>query len=140
FDSERWYRRWLFTRLAAVALPSMAYAVSNEGNIWNLRLAVAFFCTASFILFMVCHGELAKRRPAPAHLTSFYLMVSVGGAVGGLLIAFAAPYVFNALYDLPVVVSLTGFLLVYLLWRDRARSTGDTQFLDSRLDKSVITS
>src|SRR5207249_5440678 len=51
FDSDRWYRRWLFTRLAAVALPSMAYAVSSDGSIWNLRLAVAFFCSASFILF-----------------------------------------------------------------------------------------
>ena len=73
---------------------------------------------------MVCHGELARRRPAPAYLTSFYLMVSVGGAIGGLLIGFAAPYLFNALYDLPVVVSLTGFLLVYLLWRGREKDAG----------------
>jgi hypothetical protein len=107
FDSDRWYKRRIFVRLAAVALPSMAFAITSAGNTQNLRLALAFFCTSLFILFMVCHGELAYRRPAPAYLTSFYLMVSIGGAIGGLLIGFAAPYFLNALYDLPVVVCLT---------------------------------
>ena len=91
---------------------------------------------------MVCHGELARRRPAPAYLTSFYLMVSVGGAIGGLLIGFAAPYLFNGLYDLPIVVSLTGFMLVYLLWRERgrprAKPIGESTFLDEPYDKVVI--
>jgi hypothetical protein len=48
-------------------------------------------------------------------------MVSAGGAIGGLLIGFAAPYFLNGLYDLPIVVSLTGFLMVYLLWLQRLR-------------------
>jgi SAM-dependent methyltransferase len=124
FDSDRWYWRWLFIRLGAVALPTVAYAISTESDISNLKLALGFFCTALFVLFMVCHGELARRRPAPAYLTSFYLMVSVGGAIGGLLIGFAAPYFLNGLYDLPIVVSLTGFMLVYLLWLERGRAAG----------------
>ena len=122
FDSDRWYWRWLFIRLGAVALPAVAYAISTESEISDLKVALGFFCTALFVLFMVCHGELARRRPAPAYLTSFYLMVSVGGAVGGLLIGFAAPYFLNGLYDLPIVVSLTGFMLVYLLWLERGRA------------------
>ncbi len=119
FDSDRWYSRWLFTRMAAGAIPALAYAISDESNISNLKLAVATFCGLLFVLFMVCHGEVARRRPAPAFLTEFYLMVSVGGAIGGLLIAVGAPYFFNALYDLPVVISLTGILLVLLLIRDK---------------------
>ncbi len=138
FDSDRWYRRWLFTRLAAVALPAMAYAISSESNIGDLRLAIAVFSVLLFVLFMVCHGELARRRPDPAHLTSFYLMVSVGGAIGGLFIGFVAPYLFNALYDLPIVVSLTGFLLVYLLWRGRDEKEASGSFLDAPYDKPVI--
>jgi len=142
FDSDRWYNRWLFTRLAAVALPALAYEISGEGDLSNLKVALAFFCSALFVLFMVCHGELARRRPAPAYLTSFYLMVSVGGAIGGLLIGFAAPYFLNALYDLPIVVSLTSFLLVYLLWIGRAKGTGKAEsavtFLDAPYDKVVI--
>jgi len=141
FDSDRWYFRWLFTRLAAVSLPTMAYAISTEASFSDLRLAVAFFCTTLFILFMVCHGELARRRPSPRYLTSFYLMVSVGGAVGGLLIGFVAPYFTNALYDLPVVLCLTAFLLLWLLWRERGSrvaAEGAAKFLDAPYDKPVI--
>jgi hypothetical protein len=141
FDSDRWYKRWLFAPLGALSLPLMAYAVSDSGGISNLKLAVAFFCVTLFFLFMVCHGELAQRRPAPAYLTSFYLMVSVGGAIGGLLIGFAAPYLFNALYDLPVVLSLTSFLLLYLLhviWRERGLgSEQPSKFLDAPYDKPI---
>ena len=118
FDSDRWYSRWLFLGLGAVALGGMAYAVSERSDISGLAPAIAIFCSATFIVFMVCHGELARRRPASKYLTGFYLMVSVGGALGGLLIAFVAPYTFNALYDLPVVLSITAILLVGVLWRD----------------------
>ena len=142
FDSDRWYWRWLFIRLGAVTLPAVAYAISTESDISNLKLALGFFCTALFVLFMVCHGELARRRPAPAFLTSFYLMVSVGGAIGGLLIGFAAPYFLNGLYDLPIVVSLTGVMLVYLLWRERGRASTkairDASSLSEPYDKVVI--
>jgi SAM-dependent methyltransferase len=138
FDSDRWYKRWLFTRLGAVSLPAIAYAISEESSISDLRLAVVFFSVTLFVLFMVCHGELARRRPSPAYLTSFYLMVSVGGALGGLLIGFAAPYFFNALYDLPVVVSLTGFLLLYLMWRERKKTVDSARFLDAPYDRPVV--
>ena len=142
FDSDRWYKRWIFTRLAAVALPGIAYSISEDGGIADLKLAVCFFSVALFILFMVCHGELAMRRPKPAFLTSFYLMVSVGGAIGGLLIGFAAPYLFNALYDLPVVLSLTAFLLLYLLWRERQAvipaPADAAKFLDAPYDKPIV--
>ncbi len=161
FDSDRWYNRWLFTRLAAVAVPGIAIAISNEdvrgrieavgnnlpafkgaissvSNISDLKLALAFFSVTLFVLFMVCHGELARRRPAPRFLTSFYLMVSVGGAIGGLLVGFAAPYFLNGLYDLPIIVSLTAFLLVYLLWHERGKNATNTSFLDEPYDNIVI--
>ena len=140
FDSDRWYSRWLFTRLAAVALPSLAYAISSQSNISDLKIALPYFCASIFVLFMVFHGELARRRPAPAFLTSFYLMVSVGGAMGGLLIGFAAPYLLNALYDLQIVVCLAGFLLVFLLWRGRGKGSESASagFLDAPFDKVVV--
>ena len=121
FDSDRWYSPRFFATLAALALPAMAFAIVNRTNFWNLKVEVGFFCGAIFILFMVCHGELARRRPSPAYLTSFYLMVSLGGATGGLLIGFAAPYLFNAVYELQVVVTLTSLLFVYLLWIARGK-------------------
>src|SRR6476469_1414772 len=82
--------------------------------------AIALLSAATFVLFMVCHGELARRRPTPAYLTSYYLMIAAGGALGGLFTGLAAPYLFNALYDLPIVLSLTACLFLYLLWIARA--------------------
>jgi len=140
FDTDRWYRRALFARLGVIALAGIAYGISEENTITDLKGAVALFSVALFILFMLCHGELARRRPAPAYLTSFYLMVSVGGAFGGLFVGFAAPYLFNALYDLPVIVSVTAFLFLYLLWRGQGEGGGveSATFLDEPRDKAVL--
>jgi hypothetical protein len=116
FDSDRWYRRWLFGPLAPVACFALAYAVYAGNEAMSVGESVTLCCAAMFALCMVCHGELALRRPAPRSLTFFYLMIAAGGAAGGLFIGLAAPWFFNAPYDLPIVLSLTGFLLVYLFW------------------------
>jgi SAM-dependent methyltransferase len=50
-----------------------------------LHLGAFFFTT------LLCHGELAKDRPSPRHLTEFYLWMAVGGVVGGLFNALVAP-------------------------------------------------
>ena len=115
FERDRWYRRPLFAVLGAVSLPVMAWAISGDGNIRDPKAAIAIICGTLFVLFMTCHGELARRRPAPEYLTTFYLMVSTGGAIGGVLVGFAAPYLFNALYDPTIILSLTGVLLAGLL-------------------------
>src|SRR6185312_165534 len=117
-------------------------AISNQGNFDNLEVAVAIFSAALFVFFMVCHGELARRRPSSRYLTSFYLMVSIGGAIGGLLVGFVFPYVLPALIDLPIVLALTAFLFAWLLWRDYAAanpdSLNDANFLNAPGDKYAI--
>jgi hypothetical protein len=62
---------------------------------------VCFFLTA-----LVCHQAMAARRPDPAHLTEFYLLMSLGGVVGGSFNAFVAPVIFNAVYEYPLVLVL----------------------------------
>ena len=62
-------------------------------------------CAAFFVCCMVCHGELARRKPHPRYLTQFYLMVSVGGAAGGLFVALIAPRVFHSYLELPVAMA-----------------------------------
>jgi hypothetical protein len=143
FDSDRWYKRRFFGPAAAFFLPLIAYAISGNGNFNNLKFAVGLFSVALFVLFMVCHGELASRRPSPRHLTAFYLMVSVGGATGGLLIGFVFPYVLPALIDLPIILALTSFLLAWLLWRERGAKSSDSlkddRFLNEPADKFAMT-
>ena len=59
---------------------------------------------AFFLAIMVCHGELAKHRPAASHLTHFYLIMSFGGMLGGLFNTFVAPFVFDAVYEYPMMI------------------------------------
>ena len=72
-----------------------------------------------FIGCMLCHGELYQLRPHPRHLTSFYLMISAGGALGGLFVALVAPAIFNNYYEIHLAVALTAALLLVLSFRGR---------------------
>src|SRR5690606_30038959 len=73
---------------------------------WPLAFAVhllAFFFTA-----LMCHQRLAARRPAPDRLTEFYLLLSVGGVIGGALTALVAPVIFNMVWEYPLALVLVG--------------------------------
>ncbi len=61
---------------------------------------------AFFIIAMACHGELAISRPAPAHLTSFYVSLSFGGMVGGLFAGLLSPYIFSWVAEYPILAVL----------------------------------
>jgi hypothetical protein len=49
-----------------------------------------------FVCVMVCHGELAKDRPSARYLTEFYLMMSIGGVLGGMFNSLLAPFLFQS--------------------------------------------
>ncbi len=114
FESSRWYRRQVFLGLFAVAIGSMAYAISDKAIIGEIRVAVPLFATCLFVCCMVCHGELARLKPAPQQLTSFYLMCSMGGAAGGLFVAWFAPSAFNGFYEFPIAIGACALLILYV--------------------------
>lgn len=64
-----------------------------------------------FVVSLACHGELAISRPSPRHLTEFYLLMSVGGVLGGLANALIAPVVFNSLLEYPLAMALACVLV-----------------------------
>ena len=70
---------------------------------------------------MFCHGELARLKPDPAHLTSFYLMVSLGGALGAVFVALVAPAIFSGYYELPCALGLCAALVLVTQFRDPSR-------------------
>jgi hypothetical protein len=67
---------------------------------------------------MVCHGELVSIRPAPRHLTAFYLAVAAGGSIGGIAVAIVAPSVFDRLWEFPLFTLLPLLLLMLAVARD----------------------
>jgi len=71
-----------------------------------------------FICCMVCHGELTRMKPHPRYLTHFYLMISAGGALGGLLVGLAAPHLLKAFYELPLGMVACAVLVLIVLKLD----------------------
>src|SRR5207302_2217662 len=82
FDATGWYRREIFLAAAAAALGVMAWALADTRLTHELELQLGVFLVGLFLACMFCHGELARLKPAPRHLTRFYLMISLGGAAG----------------------------------------------------------
>jgi hypothetical protein len=117
FDGDGWYKRAWFLRLLAVALASMAYALYSNKDL-PLYVTLPLFAIGLFISCMVCHGELARLKPDPRYLTLFYLMVSIGGAIGGVFVGLIAPNLFNGYYELPLGLIFCAALVLIVLRRD----------------------
>jgi hypothetical protein len=92
-----------------IVLPVIFLMVSSFTEpIW---VTVLWHLLLLLVLALACHGTLALDRPAPGHLTEFYLLISVGGVLGGLFNALVAPLVFSSLIEYPLVIVLACMLL-----------------------------
>jgi spermidine synthase len=116
FESDRAYRRWIFLPWLAPALGLMAYLIYAYSGNTPIQWMIPAFVFGLFICCMVCHGELARRKPGARHLTLFYLMVALGGALGGVLVAVVAPRVFHSYLELPVGLVACAVLAAIVLW------------------------
>jgi len=116
FEREAWYRRVVFLPLLALVCGGAAYCLYyDQGNL-KIRIAVPVFAFTLFVCCMVCHGELARLKPNPRYLTSFYLMLSLGGALGGLFVAVASPHIFNTYIEPPLLLTSCPALAAIVLW------------------------
>jgi SAM-dependent methyltransferase len=117
FDASGWYRRWLFLPLLGAGLIAVCVSLSRfNPSLWSL---IPLYSATLFAACMVCHGELARSKPAPRHLTGFYLMLALGGALGGVLVGLIAPNVFDNLYELPAGLVALCIFVFAALYRDR---------------------
>jgi spermidine synthase len=137
FDSPRWYWRpfWIpalvLMLLAVFWLTWGANVVFPATKlfrplIWLHQLAsglsmfkaIIIYMLALFVCCMVCHGEVYRLRPPSSRLTGFYLMISAGGAFGGLFVAVIAPILFKGYYELHAGFFALAVLMFAVLLRD----------------------
>ncbi len=127
FDHPRWYRRRLFaiaTLLATFglcltlagyevdlflsqyeisdALSKLGIGFEFDDLISDIVIEASVYLTVLFLICMVCHGEVVRCKPAVGQLTYFYLMLSLGGALGGLFVALVCPQFFKTFVELPL--------------------------------------
>lgn len=119
FDNPQWYDRRVFGLLLLVCGPAACWVLSQDVNV-AISDQVVTYSTVLFACCMTCHGELVRSRPNPQYLTLFFVLVSAGGALGGLLVAIVAPRVFPGYWEYHV--GLAGCCLMTLVaWcADRA--------------------
>lgn len=97
---------WLTLSIQGALAAACIMLVAFRTGFWPMLFAIhlaTFFFTA-----LMCHQLLAERRPAPDRLTEFYLLLSLGGVVGGAFTALLAPVIFKTVWEYPLVLVLVG--------------------------------
>lgn len=97
----------LTSRRAGLALlPLAAILALSMTGVLDLPVPaeIATHLAFLFVAAVMCHGRMAEQRPDPAHLTEFYLLMSVGGALGGIFVSLVAPMIFDRVWEYPIAI------------------------------------
>jgi predicted O-methyltransferase YrrM len=92
FGDARWYDRRVWTALLISSLAGSVYLLHPYQV--HIFLQIATFSATLFSACMICHGELVRLKPSTQHLTAFYVMIALGGALGGVFVTLLAPVLF----------------------------------------------
>ncbi len=118
FDNPRWYSRAVFGAALGPAVAAVVW-ILKAGAESSITQQVCCYCGALFVAGMVCHGELYRLKPHPRYLTAYYLLISAGGALGGVAVAVFAPMVFQSYVELHWGLGLCLVLFFLVCLRDR---------------------
>jgi SAM-dependent methyltransferase len=115
FEGEGWYRPALFRWLLPAAWVAAAFRIAGRGPS-GLPWEIAIFAVSLFVWCMFCHGEIARTKPGAGRMTYFYLMIALGGAIGGLFVGVAAPNLLSTYLELPIGITVSALLALRLIY------------------------
>lgn len=101
----------------------------------RLILQILLHLVTLFIVSMVCHGEMAADRPQPKDLTEFFLIMSIGGVLGGLFNGLVAPLIFNGIFEYQLMLVIACLLLPSL---GRGAEGGWARWVDVALGGTIL--
>jgi len=127
FAQDKYYQR-KFWSVALILMVLASYLLYFFAGYFDFATQVVLFSMILIVGCMLCHGELAKLKPKPSHLTLYYLAISGGGFLGGLFVSIAAPALFSQLSEFPLVVYALVLSLSFVLWRSWSQDTS-TRFV-----------
>ena len=94
----------LYNRYFPLVLVYLTWQLVSETRL-PLPVMAATHLVAFFVIAILCHGFLAADRPAPSHLTDFYLSLAIGGALGGVFNSVLAPLLFKSVLEYPLALA-----------------------------------
>ncbi len=118
FWGKQWEWKRAFLPLPFAFCAAMAYALNDNNQNLAINILIPVFAGGLFVCCVVCHGELARLKPDTRHLTVFYLMLSIGGALGGVFVGVIAPQFFRAEYELPLAIGACAVISLFALYRE----------------------
>lgn len=92
-----------------VVMSFILFGNLNAGLVWKILISLV----SLFAICMFFHGNLEQSKPEPKNLTSFYLYLSMGGCLGGILAGIAAPMMFSSVFEFHMVIIASFF---FILW------------------------
>ena len=113
------------------SLPPVCYVLFKGATI-AMSAQLGALSAALFAGCLVCHGELYRLRPSPRHLTTFYLLIAGGGALGGVFASLVAPVLFHGYWEYQLSLVLTALMLLVVLGREEGSSSGAISSRSSR--------
>ena len=126
FDTRGWYQREIFLIFVVPVLGGLAYLQWSKSFDLKVPWTVALFSVGLFVICMSCHGELAARKPAPRYLTSFYLMLSLGGVMGGVFVGLVAPYLFKSYFEVAVSLAFCALMVILAVIQEPGQTLGES--------------
>lgn len=129
FSGERGYNRTLFI-LLFISSTALTLFVMLNATALHIYWQIGAYGLLLFAACMICHGELYRLRPPAEFLTTFYLMVSLGGAFGGIFVSLIAPVIFNGYWEFLVGLAMS-IAIVMTAMRKSGTPASRAQFIFS---------
>jgi len=101
-------KQWLPETLLRKVVPFAAAAVLIELSltlVLNTAVTIAFHLSFFFLAALYCHTRMVDNRPKAAHLTEFYLLMSLGGVLGGVFASLVAMHLFDTIFEYPILIA-----------------------------------
>ncbi len=113
FGNSKLYNRKIFF-ISMVFILFMIFKIELQFQFVNrekpIEATIFWYCLGVFNVCMILHGELARLKPKENKLTFYYMMISLGGVLGGIVCNFIIPILFNAFWE--VYFGFAGFVLL----------------------------
>lgn len=119
FNDNQKKLRPLYVLLSLAALALGLWNLAN-GSRMSALFQIASNALMLFSICLLCHSELYLRRPSPRYLTTFYLMLSIGGAVGGIFVSLIAPLIFPEFWEYNLGLLYVAIIVIAIAYQARS--------------------